>query len=232
MDWSNFDESYVRLKNVLRDLIGNGRDENKLDIYGNYLTFGREVKIIVERIEKEIQGYMSSFREISEMAGRGEEPNEKLLDTFLNHHSLIRLDIKSLFIFTRIFIDTLAKIVRLRFGLCFGRKGEQLPPTMTQLLNNVKFLTLDPDFAEGFKNKMSWMTAFVETRVEIEHYLGNILRYTTTREGKFGFTLQGSRSRKNPFLVTDKVESMTEYMEEILSKLSKVIQYTCNNFSS
>jgi len=191
MDWSNFDESYIRLKMVLRDLIGDGKDEHKLDIYGNYLTYGHEVKIIVERIEKETQGYIKLIREISEMAQRGEEPNEKSLDVFVDYHSLIRLDIKSFFIFTRIFIDTLAKVVRLRFG----GEGKQLPLTMTQLLNHDKFLTLDPDFAEGFKSKMSWMTAFVETRVEIEHYLGNILRYTTTREGKFGFALQGSRSR-------------------------------------
>jgi hypothetical protein len=228
MDWSNFDESYIRLKNVLRDLIGDGKDEHKLDIYGNYLTYGREVKIIVERIEKETQGYIKLIREISEMAQRGEEPKEKSLDVFVDYHSLIRLDIKSFFIFTRIFIDTLAKIVRLRFGI----EGKQLPPTMTKLLNNVKFLTLDPDFAKGFNSKMSWMTAFVQTRVEIEHYLGNILRYTTTREGKFGFAVQGSRSRKNTFLGPDKVESITEYTEEILSKLSKVIQYTCSKFSS
>lgn len=228
MDWSDFDESYIRLKNVLRDLIGDGKDEHRLDVYGNYLTYGREVKIIVERIEKETQGYIKLIREISEMAQRGEEPKEKSLDVFVDYHSLIRLDIKSFFIFTRIFIDTLAKIVRLRFG----GEGKQLPPTMTKLLNHDKFLTLDPHFAEEFKSKMSWMNTFVETRVEIEHYLGNILRYTTTREGKFGIALQGSRSRKNLFPVTDKVESITEYMEEILSKLSKVIQYTCNKFSS
>jgi hypothetical protein len=229
MDWSNFDESYIRLKNVLRDLIGNGKDEHKLDIYGNYLTYGREVKIVVERIEEEVQGYIKLIREISEMAQRGEEPNEKSLDVFIDYHSLIRLDIKSFFIFTRIFIDTLAKIVRLRFG----ERKEQLPPTMTKLLKNDKFLTLDPDFAEGFKSKMSWMTAFVETRVEFEHYLGNIFRYTTTREGKFGFAIQGSRSRKNtPFSGTDKVESITEYTEEILSKLSEAIQYVCSKFPS
>jgi hypothetical protein len=229
MDWRNFDESYIRLKDVLRDLMGNGKDKHELDIYGNYLTYGREVKIIVERIEEEVQGYIKLVREISEMAQRGEEPNEKSLDVFVDYHSLIRLDIKSFFIFTRIFIDTLAKIVRLRFD---EKRKQQLPPTMTELLKNDKFLTLDPDFAEGFKSKMSWMTAFVETRVEIEHNLGNISRYTTTREGKFGFAIQGSRSCKNTFLGTDKVESITEYMEEILSKLSEAIQYVCSKFPS
>lgn len=227
MDWSNFDKSHRTLKNVLRDLTENNKKQHELDIYRDCVTYGREIKIIVERIEEETQTYTKLSRKILEMTPRGKEPNEKLLDIFVYCHSSIRLDIKSFFIFTRIFIDTLAKIVRLRFD---GER-KQLPPTMTKLLKDDKLLALDPDFARGLKSKMSWMTAFVETRVEIEHYLGNILRYTSTGDGKFGFTIKGSRSHGNiPLLATEKVESITEYMEDILSKLSKAILHICGDF--
>lgn len=227
MDWSNFDDSYGRLKNVLRALMGNGKDGHKLDVYGSYLNYEGEINVIVERIEEETLEYVKLSREISEIAQRGEEPDDELSDAFLKYHSLIRLDIKSFFIFTRIFIDTLAKIVR----ICFGDKGKNLPLTMRKLLKNAEFSTLDPDFAEGFRNKMSWMTAFVETRVEIEHYLGSI-RYYTITEGEFGFRILGSRGRKNgEFLGIDRVESMTEYMKEILSNLSEVISFIYIKFS-
>jgi len=227
MDWSNFDDSYGRLKNVLRALMGNGKDDHKLDVYGSYRNYEREIKIIVERIEEETLEYVKSFREISEIAQREEEPDDELLDKLLKCHSLIRLDIKSFIIFTRIFIDTLAKIVT----LCFGDKAKHLPQTMTTLLKDAKFLTLDPDFAEGFRNKMSWVTALVENRVEIEHCLGSI-RWYTPEEGKFGFSIRGSRTRKNRELLgTDRIESITKYMKEILSNLSEVISFIYIKFN-
>lgn len=227
MDWSNFDENYTKLKNVLRDLIRDSENGDEHDTYEGYLGYRDEVKIIVERIEEETQVHMKMLREVSGMIERGEEPNG-LLDAFLNYHSLIRLDVKSFFIFTRIFIDTLARIAK----LCFGEKGKHLPWRMRKLLKNEKFLTLDPDFAKEFKSKMSWMTDFVETRDEIEHYLGNPRWYTVTGGGKFGFTIQGSSDRNTPLLGINKLDSITDFMEKILSNLSEVILYICGRFPS
>ncbi|MGA2768679.1 MAG: hypothetical protein ABSF24_10255 [Candidatus Bathyarchaeia archaeon] len=227
MDWSDFDENYTQLKNVLRDLIGNSENVDEHNIYEGYLGYRDEVKIIVERIEEETQVHMKMFREVSGMIEKEEEPNG-LLDAFLNYHSLIRLDVKSFFIFTRIFIDTLARIVKLRFG----EKGKNLPWRMRKLLKNEEFLALDPDFAEEFKSKMSWMTDFIETRDEIEHYLGNPRWYTVTGDGKFGFIIQGSSDRNTPFLGINKVDSIADFMEKILSNLSEVILFIRCRFPS
>lgn len=207
------------LKNVLRELISNGKNDHKLDVYGSYLIYGYEIKIIIGRIEEETQAYLKLFREISEMRQRGEEPSDELWHDVLEYHPLIRLDIKSFFIFTRIFLDTLARIIRLGFG----EKGRQLPWDMTDLVGHKTLMKLDPDFAEGLKARMSWMDTFVERRVKLEHYLGKILRYTTSSDGRFGFDIQGTKSDGQ--WGTDVVDSMTEYMEEILSRLSEVIVY-------
>jgi len=215
MDWSSFDENYGKLKNVLRDLIRNGKDKHKLDVYESFRNYEPEIKIIVKRIEEETREYINLSKKILEIADTGEDPDDKLVDDFLRHFSLIRLDIKSFFIFTRIFIDTLAKIARLRFG---DKWREQLPPTMKDLLKHEKFSTLDPDFAEGFRNKMSWMTTFIETRDEIMHHLGSIQRYTII-EGEFGFRIHGSTFRKNGEFLR------TKDMTEILSNLSEVISF-------
>lgn len=228
MDWSNFDKSYRLLKNVLRDLISNGKNDHKLDVYGSYLNYGDEIKIIIGRIEEEIQGYMKLSREISEIARTREEPSDKLLDVFLEYHSLIRLDIKSFFIFTRIFLDTLARIVT----LSFSKIDKDLPSkcaraNMRKLVRDEKLMELDPDFAKGLKARMSWMDTFVERRIEFEHCLGSIRRYTITGDGKFGFDIQGTRSDGK--WGTDVVDSMTEYMKEVLSNLSEVISYIHNN---
>jgi len=228
MNWSKFDESYRSLKNVLRDLIGNGKNYHKLDVYASYLNYGDEIKIIVKRIEEETQRYMKLSRDISEVAQRAEEPSDELIDVLLEHHSLIRLDIKSFFIFTRIFIDTLARIVT----LSFDRIDEDLPSkrartNMRKLVKDKKLMKLDPDFAKGLEARMSWMDTFVERRIQFEHYLGSIRRYTITGDGKFGFDIQGTRSDGK--WGTDIVNSMTEYMKEILSNLSEVISYIHNN---
>lgn len=225
MDWSNFDECFGRLKTVLRDKVGDGKNANKLEIYGSYLDNGAEIKIIVQRIEAETQKSTELTNRMIEIARADKEPDNDIFMEIGENFTLLRLDIKSFFIFTRIFLDTLARIIR----LCFGRESEQLPWSMTKLLKNKKLMELDSDFAEGLKDRMLWMDIFVERRVEIEHYLGSI-RSTTTRDGKFGFDLLGQRIRRS--WGTDTVTSITDYMEDTISSLSKVILHIYDKFKS
>jgi hypothetical protein len=83
---------------------------------------------IVSRIETELNEYVASDRRIVEMA-RKNELDDELSEVRVRCWALLRLDIKSFIIFTRIFLDTLAKIAR----LCFGEKGKNLPWRMNEL---------------------------------------------------------------------------------------------------
>jgi len=216
MDWSEFDDCFQKLRRVLRDIVGNG-NLYKLDVYGNYIDYGEEIKYIVHRIETEVNEYVESDRKIVEMMRRN-GLDEESLKVRVKYWQLLRLDIKSFFVFTRIFLDTLARIVKLHFG----KGGEQLPPNMRDLVDNEALIKLDPDFARELKKKMSWMNDFVEHRVEFEHYLGGIPS-TVTKDGKFGFSIRGLRIRGDSR--TSTVESVVDYMREILSHLSEDIQF-------
>lgn len=226
MDWSNFDESFEKLRTILRTIMRSEKTNYKHEIYVNYLEFGSDMKSIVQRIEVEIQKSLDiNEKIIMSFTERKEEPETELLIEDHNNIRLLRLDIKSFFIFTKIFLDTLARIIK----LCYGEKGKQLSYKMSHLLKNERqeraWEKLDYPFYKGLKDRMLWMDSFVKRRVEIEHYLGSIPS-TTISDGKFGFHIRSSRVR------SDAVESITHYMEEVLSDLSKVILYIYKKFHS
>jgi hypothetical protein len=225
MDFDDFDKCFDELRVVLRNGLGDGKNTEKLDVYGSFLGYGDEIKIIVDRIEAETQKNMILSEKLFETLQKSEEPDEKLGIESIKNWILITLDIKSFFIFTRIFLDTLARITK----QCYGKEGDQLSWRMRELVNGKALRKLDFDFAEGLKDKMRWMDDFVETRVEIEHYLGGIYS-TRTKNGKFGFDILGLRTRHD--WGTDTVDSITDFIRETLHNLSEVILYIHSKFQT
>jgi hypothetical protein len=225
MDFSNFDRCFDELRVLLRDGLGNGKNTRKLDIYGNYLDYGDEVKITVDRIEAETQKFMILSKTLHEALQKGEKPDEKWGIDSIKNLILIRLDIKSFLFFTRIFLDTLAWIIK----QYYAEQGVQLPRRMRALVKSEKLKKSDSDFAEGLKDRMRWMDDFVTTRDEIVHHLGGICS-TTTKNGKFGFDILGLRTRHD--WGTNTVESIADYINETLHNLSEVISYIHSKFQS
>lgn len=223
MDFGNFDRCFDELRILLRDKLGNGKDTRKLDTYGSYLDYGCETKIIVERIENETQRFMILSKTIFEALQKGKDPDEEWGTESMQNLILIRLDIKSFFVFTRIFLDTLAQIIK----QCYGKKGDQVSSHMRKLVKSEAFENLDSVFAEGLKSRMQWMADFVTTRDEIVHHLGSIVS-TTTENGKFGFDILGLRTRHD--WGTSTVESIADYINETLRNLSDVMSYIHSKF--
>jgi hypothetical protein len=215
MDWTEFDAHFHELRCLLREIVGDRENINKLGIYGNYLDWGYEIKHIVHRIETEVDEYSTSNRRLFEMM-RKNVFDEELSEVRVKYWVLLRLDIKSFFIFTRIFLDTLARIVR----LCFGEKGRNLPWSMNKLVKNKVLACLDPEFARELKSRMSRMTILVKHRVEFEHYLGGI-PMTTIKDDKFGFIIRGLNIQGDTDGST--VESIADYLRETLFSLSEII---------
>jgi len=225
MDFGSFDKCFDELRTVLRDKLGNGKNTKKLDIYGSYLDYGDEIKAIVDRIETEAQKDMTLSKMVFEALRKGEEPDEQLSIESLKNLILIRLDVKSFFVFTRIFLDTLARIIM----QYYDEESNRLWYSMRKLVKSQTLRKLDSNFAKGLEDRTQWMNDFVETRVEIEHYLGSI-RSTTTKNGKFGFDILGLRTRHD--WGTDTVDSITDYIKETLHNLSQVISYIHSKFQS
>lgn len=228
MDFGDFDRSFDKLRIVLRDMVHKDKSSEKSEIYGSYIDYRAEIEVIVKRIETETQKDMmltqKVFKAIKEGKKGKEIPDEWAIESLKNLVE-IRLDVKSFFVFTRIFLDTLARIIR----IYYGKAGYQLPSDMSDLVKHKKLESLDSGFSKGLKDKMSWMDNFRETRVEIEHYLGD-MRSTHTRNGKFGFDIRGLRRRGS--WGTHTVQSITDYMKDTLDNLSEVISYIYDKFLS
>jgi len=224
MDFGDFDKCFDELRTVLRDRLGSGKNTEKLDIYGSYLRYRDEIETIVNRIEAETQRSMILSKALFEAMQKGEKPDEQMGIESIKNWILICVDIKSFFIFTKIFLDTLARIIR----QCYP-EGHQPSWHMSKLIKSKKFEELDSDFAIGLRYRMRWWDDFVKIRVEIEHYLGNIYS-TKTRNGKFGFDILGLRTRHD--WGTDTVESIADLIKETLDNLSEVISYIYSKFQS
>lgn len=222
MDFSDFDRSFDKLRTILKDMISDNKNAEKLEIYGSYLDYRREMKVIVQRIETETQKHVMLTQKILKALQEEKEIDDEWSIESLKNLIRIRLDVKSFFIFTRIFLDILARIVK----LCYGKKGDQLSYRMSRLLKSKKcvsvWMTLDYEFYKGLKDRMLWMNDFVKSRVEIEHYLGS-MRSTQTKDGKFGFDILGLRTHRS--WGTHTVKSITDYVSNTLTNLSEVISY-------
>lgn len=225
MDFSDFDRSFDKLETVLSEMTAKGKKAERTEIYGSYLDYHEEIKAIVQRIETEIQEFTTSTQKKLKALQEGEEIADEWSTTSMEYLVQIRLDVKSFFIFTRIFLDTLARIIRMHYGA----KGHQLPWNMPDLIKHKTLEKIDSKFAEGLKHRMSWMDDFVKKRVEIEHYLGD-MRSTQTRDGKFGFDILGLRTPQS--WGTHTVQPITDYMHETLHSLSAVISHIYNRFQS
>jgi hypothetical protein len=126
MDFGNFDRCFDELRIVLRDRLGNGKNTKKLDIYGSYLGYSDEIKIIVDRIEAETHKSIILSKRLFEALQKGEGPDEKLGIESIKNWILITLDKKSFFIFTRIFLNTLAWITKQYYGKELKTESEKL----------------------------------------------------------------------------------------------------------
>ncbi len=221
MDWSSFDEHFERLQAILKRTIDKDKNSYKSEVYANYLCGHDELKLIVRRIEAESEQYIPLVREIIKRIEKREKPDalsdrtQNTIGQFIENTIYLSIDIKSFFVFTRIFLDTLARMIR----LFFGKAGEGFPWSMRQLIEHKGLVEIDSVFAERLKRKMLWIENFVKKRVEIEHYLG-LIHSTPTRKGKYGFDILGSRDRRD--WGTDTVEGITEYIGKVIENLTEV----------
>ena len=215
MDFTSFDRNFDKLRLALSSMADAQKTHYRITVYGDYFDYNGQIKSIVGRIEDESQKFVSFSKQVFTEMGK-EKPNNELLLQLGDNLVLLRLDIESFYIFTRMFLDTLARVVR----LLYGKNGEQLPTSMTDLLKSKKFEGLDNNFSSGLREKMSWYDDFTLTRDNIVHFLGSMVS-TPTRDGSLGFGILGVKDE--PSWGTDTMKPIIRYVEDILNRLSEVI---------
>jgi|SRR3972149_3034541 len=192
--------------------------------YINASDFGSEIKVIIGRINKELKK-LGKIEKITFSLLKENKEDKSAIKLAIKIIKLIvelRLDIKDFFIHTRIFLDILCRIIKIQYG----KKGEQLPQSMTALLKSKEVLKIDEKFFKELRNKMIWYNDFVEKgRDRIVHKLGNLV-FTNTKEGKLGFDIP------NHFTLswgTQTVKPIEDYIENTIKNLSEMVDYLIAN---
>ena len=200
MNLDVFFSEYQALANHLKESSFDKMSGRALACRISYLEFGDEIKIITDRIKNESEEFQNVTSLILEKIGENEKIEkeaEKALDLF----SKLKLDIKDFYLHTKIFIDTLYRIAKIIYGKSDDRYYD-------------------------FKKKLKNFKDFREKRNKITHELAQ-LKFTTTKEGKFGFDIPHSF---NASWGTNTVNSINDFVVTTLKNLSNIIKYLRENY--
>ena len=226
MDFKEYNYEITKLLDYLRELLDAGAEYSTLQIFGHLANSNDELRLIIERIEKELESNKLLYTKFFNRISKSSEPDSGELEEWARGLSLLNLDIKSFIIFTRIFCDTLCRFIRLLYGV----PGHQLPQSMNGLLESEKAIEIDKDFFSGLNDRMDWFHGLRDKRVEIEHYLGGI-RSTSTRNGSLGFDIIGMRDKGRSW-GTDTVQSISDFIQNTINSLTIVLRYVSKDLST
>lgn len=213
----NYRNSAIVLKRRIKERLN--KDNIELGIcYGAYSDFVSELGIIVNRIKEDV----SDIEEIDKQIFEDVKKNVKIEEPqryakILHHFSRLNLDIKDFFIHTRIFLDTICRIIK----ISYGKKGEMLPLSMSDLLKNKASLDIDNAFFQGLRQKMTWFDEFRSHRVRIEHRLSEIKMATGFGE-KFKFQILKSFTES---WGSETMQPLLDYIVEIVSNLKELSDF-------
>lgn len=198
------------------------------DCYSGFHYFTAELEIIVTRIEQDLSQTGASenrLREWFETHGMVAPPKEVMEEDVRNYNQL-GLDLKDLYLHTRIFLDVLCKMIK----LSYGKRGHLLREnSMKDLLNRKEVARqVDPDFFAGFFERMSWFHDFKKERDDIVHKVARF-RFMTDGQGNHHFQLANrfdeswDRIQNNP--TRSFVQSTISHLVETVEFLTPRLQF-------
>jgi len=192
--------------------------------YMEISDFSDELDVIIKRIETELTSFTKNKEKVLNLwkKDKNDKSINRILLKTLNSFIKIRLDIKDFFIHTRMFLDVVSRIIM----ISYGKRGMQLPDSMSKLLKNEKSLEINKSFFKELRGKMNWYNDFVdEGRDLIVHKRGHLV-FTNTKDGKFGFDILKHFDSK---WGTETVNSIEDFIDKTLENLSEVLDYLTEN---
>jgi len=223
MDFAEFDHEISKVLDYLRELLDAGAGFGTIEIFGQLADSSTDIKIITERIDKELVLHSDFIKKFLARMSKELEPVSNEMEKMVRNSDFLRLDVKSFFIFTRIFYDTICRFIR----LTYGDMGIQLPRSMNRLLTRksvrARAIEMDKDFFSGFFEVMSGFHEIRDKRDEIVHSLGS-MRSTTAKNGTWGFDIIGLRDKGRSW-GTNTVQSISGYIEETIKSLTEALRF-------
>lgn len=218
MNYDEINGHYVKIIEYLRKQIDTDRSPGLIRIYVG-ITDLIDLKNIIGRIEYELDVHEIQTNEVIRRVKANEEIDDEFVNPMIENFNLLHLDIKSFFIFTRIYLDNIARLIR----YLYGKPGYQLPSSMSHLPTHKRSILLDKDFFNGLEEKMKWFDDFFSQRDEIVHSIGGIVSIKTL-DGQFGIDVRSLKSHSEPW-GTLTVTPMTEIIQNAISCISGIFEY-------
>lgn len=191
--------------------------------YGNYIDFMGELMVITERIGLDIQSLASARNRLVEYTKL--HPNQvlpiELTEPFYEWSTKVRLDLKDIFVHTRIFLDTICLVIK----VAYGNKGKGLNNRMTQLLQSDYSLQLDHKFFTGLRDKLAWYDDFVKRRDRVVHSFG-MFRFIHEDDGARFEVIGKIDDTWGP-----NTKKVTQFVEDVISNLTILVNYVNTNLT-
>lgn len=199
-----------------------------------YIPFFDEISSVIERIEYDIDTFDSFTKKLMPIIlskdneefindSRKQEIHE-YQDTIFDAFTKLNLDIKSFYIFTKIFLDCLAEII----AICYKERIKKR--SMSSFLNDIgkqkkKVIVDNKTFFSRLEQLLDWYDDFNINRHIIVHRYPQ-LKYTNTKDGKFGYTMLKKLSET---WGSETVKPIKDDIIEKISRLSDILEYLTSN---
>jgi hypothetical protein len=230
MNFERFEREFSSLANLFKKE-GFFREPSSFetDLYGKFLDYNFGVKIIVSRLEHEINEFASVENAFLEPLKKGHEFSLAIGEALITCIMKITLDLSDFYIHTRIFLDTINTCIKHSFRSTGNKNWNVMTNSISGLLNEKKMQTyekqIDSQFFEGLKSKISWIYEFRDSRDRLLHQCHHFV-FTNTRQSEMGYDLIG---KVGSIWGTETVKPVLIELQRYVDNISDLMNYLHNN---
>lgn len=233
MDFKEFDREYSILLNFFnKEGVHKNPDMHEKRIYSRLLGYRLDLGIITSRIEKEIADFEVLQRTVFHELQNRKKLHEELTKEFVWTMHMILLDISDFYIYTRVFLDTIAGSIRHSFKSAGNENWKNMESNITMLTNREKLEAckekIASDFFEGIEKKVRWIPDFVRSRNLLMHKY-TLPKIATTKNGKIGYNIDfihGIDWNRYTFA------PIIEELQKVINNLSDLMKHLSTNLPS
>ena len=226
MNFEKFEKEFSNLANLFKKEGFYKKPSNfEIDLYGKFLGYNFEVKIITSRLESEINEFILLNNSFLQSFRNGHEPSLAKTEELITTLSKIQLDLSDFYIHTRIFLDTLNVCIKYSFKSAGNKEWNIMTNSITGLLNERKIRTykkeIDSQFFGGLENKISWIRYLKDSRDNLLHKYHHFV-FTDTKQREMGYDLIG---KIGSIWGTETVKPVLKELQSFLDNISDLMGY-------
>lgn len=230
MNLERFETEFSKLYDFLKsEGFPKDNDENEIRVYGRLMSYHSDLLIINSRLVTEI-AENETFNEYRSYAMGKKRMYSTRLQKNLRNHVKLTIDLTDFYLYTRRFLDSLNKIIKIHF-INLGKKKPVMEDSIGALFkeNNKTGLQkievykqqINFEFFDGLMKKISWVKDFRKNRDGLLHRYDYIVS-TTTEKGTLGYDIMDITKKS---WGTKTVKDISEELQKTIDNLTDLIEY-------